>query len=148
MIPTDTVFNYTEEENIKMRKQVEDFLEIFNEVSDKILALKKQEKKPKINSETGLPIPQIKEVIEPVNVFFINPSIKKQFLELQNEKMSTREILNKYEEWFDEMWRLFIVNEQTTVKKREKLLDHLVEIFQICGTFPELLKIMTMPPKQ
>lgn len=150
MIPTNTVFDYSEEENLKMRAQVEDFIEIFNEVTNKIIALKenKKEANPKINPETNFPIPEMKEIVQDTNVFFINPSIKKEFLELQDKKMKTHEIFNKYEEWFEELWRLFVVNEGTTLKKREKMRDHVVEIYQVCATFPTLLEIVTKPPKQ
>lgn len=124
MIPTDKLLDYSVSDNIQMANQVKEFIEIFDEVSQKILAVKQSKVKPDKNMVRD-------------NAIFINPKIKREFLELATKEMPFKDIVSKYEEWFEELYRLTVVNE--TWLFHSKVMNHLTEIYAICSSFQEIL---------
>lgn len=127
----NTFFDYTVEQNKAMAKVVEDFFPIFEEAANKMKAIK--EAKVKVKADTSRP-----------NDIYINPKIKADFIKLQEAQLPIHTIIEKYDEWFDELYRLMVVNEPWL--GHSAVQNHLMEILQICSTFQEILEAAKKPP--
>lgn len=128
----NTFFDYSVEDNKKMAKIVEEFFPIFEEAATKIKTAK--EGKLKTLEDTSR-----------ANDIYINPKIKADFLRLQTAELPIHQIIPIYDEWFDELYRLVIVNEPWLNHK--PVQNHLLEILQICASFQEILEAAKTPPK-
>lgn len=134
MIPSDRFIDYGHDDNTRMAKKAEEFLEIFNEVSKKISTRKLVKLKVLPGEED--------------NSIWIDPSIMREFMELKDTKMPVQKIVDVYDRWFEQLYKLTIINEQRLHKK--KVSFHLTEMMIICASFQEILKVaiegMPVPP--
>lgn len=134
MIPSDRFIDYGHDDNNRMSKKAEEFLEIFNEVSKKIST----RKLVKLKVPPG----------EEDNSIWIDPSVKREFMELKDTKMPVQKIVDVYDRWFEQLYKLTIINEQRL--HRKKVSFHITEIMIICASFQEILKVaiegMPVPP--
>lgn len=124
MIPTTRFLDYNPTENLRMAEVVKDFFEIFEEVSTKLKDV--HDKKLKLVADETRP-----------NDIHINPSIQAEYFKLEKAEMPIHLIIPKYEEWFDELYRLTIVNEPWLAHKQ--VFRHLAEIMAVCATFEQIL---------
>lgn len=120
MIPTTRFKDYPVQEALRMIEQSKDFYPIFEDAGKKLEEIKKS--KLKVEKDTTRP-----------NDIHINPKIIVDFMKSQEDKMPLHLIIDKYDEWFDELYRLMIVNEPWLHHK--KVYEHLVAIYTICYTF-------------
>jgi len=133
MIPGDRFINYSFDANQEMGKKAEEFLASFKESSEKLSA-RKNSKLKMVEGEL------------PDNSIWINPSIVVEFQRLKIAVMPLSEIFDIYDKWFDELYRLVIINEARL--HRPKIANHIIEIMVVCSSFQEILKIGTngFPP--
>lgn len=122
MIPASGFHVYSESENERLAKKSQDFIEIFKEAKDKI------DKRSLV---------KLKEE-NPDNSIWIDPSIKVEFERLKDTKMEVHEIFEIYEKWFEQLYKLTVINEPRLHKKTMR--KHIVDLMVICGTFQEFLK--------
>jgi len=132
MIPSDRFVDYDPEDNLDMAKKAERFLEIFNESSKKISIRKLVKLKVEAAQED--------------NSIWIDPSIRRQFMELKDKEMPVLQIIDIYERWFEQLYKLTEINEQRLHKK--KISFHITEILIMCASFQEIIKKATegLPP--
>lgn len=104
---------------------VEDFFPIFEEVATKLKAIK--EAKVKVKADTSRP-----------NDIYINPKIKADFKRMLEQEVPVHVAIGIYDEWFDELYRLAIVNEPWL--SHPKVFEHVAEILTICATFQDVLE--------
>lgn len=124
MIPSDRFVDYDPQDNLDMAKKVERFLEIFNESSKKISIRKLAKLKVEVGQED--------------NSIWIDPSIRRQFMELKDKEMPVLQIIDIYEHWFEQLHKLTEINEQRL--HRKKISFHITEIMIICASFQEIIK--------
>lgn len=122
MKTTTKVTEYTLEANQRMAKQVQEFISIFNEVSEIII---KNKNAPKLKHNGK----NVSDEPKRDNVIFLNPSIKIKFQKLLEEEKPFHEIIDIYDEWFDELYKLVIVNEPWLSHK--SVMDHITEIWNM-----------------
>lgn len=137
MIPTTRFIDYSMTDNIRMAEKAAEFFPIFEEASQKLVKAK----------ETKLKV--VKDDTRS-NDIYINPSIRVEFAKLLDSKMPVHLIIDKYEEWFEELYRLTVVNEPWLTHKA--VFQHMAEVMTICATFEDILNYakegLPMPPKE
>lgn len=126
MIPNNKFTDYSNPKLTKMFEQAADFFKVFEECGAKIDAVKS--KKLKVVKDTTLP-----------NDIHVNPKIKVDFIKLKDEKLDLDVIFEKYDEWFDELYKLTVVNEPWLAHKA--VFQHVGEILAICYTFQEYMTL-------
>lgn len=125
LMDTNTTFvKYSLEENKKMFKQVKDFHDIFEEVSRIIKEAKTTKVKPVTDTSRD-------------NCIWINPKIKADFIKNLEVVAPIDEVINKYEEWFDELYKLVIVNQEWL--HHPKVMNHITEIYAICASLQPII---------
>lgn len=133
MIPTTRFVDYNVSDNIRMAEIAKEFFPIFEEASTKLKEAKEaKEKSKKAKKDKDAPKPPT-----PPNDIYINPGIKVEFVKLQDAKMPTHLIIDKYDEWFEELYRLTTVNEPWL--GHDAVFKHLAEILSICATIQDIL---------
>lgn len=166
MIPTNTVFDYSQQENIAFKIQIQEFFEIFDEAAKllekiklaeqnkvkptKELAADKNESlQPTVKQVTGQENASASNAYDDAfdNVYFINRQIIVDFNKTLEHRLPFHDIISTYEEWFDELWRLQIVNEKK-LGKHKALTEHFFEIFKICASFQAILEVVTKEPSK
>lgn len=125
MIPLNTFKDYSEKDNQELAKRAKEFIETFIEAKN--ILDKSVTNKLKVTSDD--------------NSIWIDPSIKNEFFSKKNKKMPIHLIFDIYERWFDQFYRLTIINEKRLHKR--KLHSHIREIETICASFQEILKMAT-----
>lgn len=137
MIPSDRFLDYSFDENQEMGKKAEEFLHSFKESSEKLTSRK--------NSKLKMVAGEL-----PDNSIWINPSITVDFQRLKTTVMPLNQIFDRYDIWFDELFRLVIINEPRL--HRPRIAKHIIEIMMVCSSFQEILQIGThglpIPPPQ
>lgn len=124
MIPTNRFIDYSVNEAVRMSEQAKEFFPIFEEASTKLKNAK--EKKLKVVEDDTRS-----------NDIYINPAIKVEFTKLLEAKMPLHLVIDKYDEWFEELYRLTTVNELWLGHKA--VFEHMVEILTICSTFEQII---------
>lgn len=124
MIPTNRFIDYSVNEAVRMSEQAKEFFPIFEEASTKLKNAK--EKKLKVVEDDTRS-----------NDIYINPAIKVEFTKLLEAKMPLHLVIDKYDEWFEELYRLTTVNEPWLGHKA--VFEHMVEILTICSTFEQII---------
>jgi len=133
MIPGDRFINYSFDANQGMGKKAEEFLASFKESCEKLSARK--------NSKLKMAEGEL-----PDNSIWINPSIVVEFQDLKTTVMPLSEIFDIYDRWFDELYRLTVINEPRL--HRPRISKHIIEIMMACSSFQEILQMGThgLPP--
>ena len=133
MIPTTRFLDYNEQANMEMAAKVKDFAEIFKD-TDKLLS--------EINDiHEGRKKKPVVEVVEDTsedNSLWIDPSIVVEFVKRKDEKAPVHIIIDVYERWFEQLYKLTTINKPVLLK-RKKLFKHMVDIFHVCVTFRDVL---------
>jgi len=135
MICSNTFGDYSQEEILKLLGQADEFKEIF-ENANNILRQKKdiiegKAKKPKVTVVEGATVE---------NCVWIDPSIEVSYKKFNAEKAlkPVHEWFRVYEEWFDQLYKLTIVNDHVLAKK--SVFTHVANILVICSTFSGIIQ--------
>lgn len=120
MIPINRFVDYPLAEALNLLEKTKDFGEIFEEVSKKLQEV--EAAKFKVAKDTTLP-----------NDIYINPKIIADYIKTRDSKLPLHIIIDKYDEWFDELYRLKVVNEPWLHHK--PVFKHVGNILAVCYTW-------------
>jgi hypothetical protein len=145
MIPTTKFADYSQANVEQMMEQISEFHKIFEDANVILTAkkdiLEKKTPKPKVEVVAS-------ENASVENCVWIDPSVKARFTALKDVKMPLHQCLEVYDGWFDQLYKLTIVNDHALHKKH--LFTHVAEILVICSTFHLVLQAAmgndTSPP--
>lgn len=125
MIPINRFVDYPVADALEMLERTKEFYQIFDEASKKLQEIEKA--KFKVVKDTTRP-----------NDVHINPKVIADFIKTRDDKLPLHVIINKYDEWFDELYRLIIVNEPWLSHK--PVWQHVASILAICYTWDAIRK--------
>lgn len=135
---TTKLTDYQPLEVQELMKKAEDFKEIF-ENADKVLRQYKdffegKGKKPQVTVVEG-------EAAE--NCVWIDPSIAVKFQKMKDHKLPFHKCVEVYDEWFDQLFKLVLVNEHAL--RRKTVYAHVVGVLIVCSTFGDIIAYAIAP---